>query len=115
MGTSGTGHDRCPSHLVRAHSGARTPPTGGDKKLAKPIFVSRGARKIFEPISASGHAQDLLNHRLLRVLQATGGALARLTQLGAGARASSDVPFRARIRQQCLHGFSELEHPVWFA
>jgi hypothetical protein len=47
MGTSGTGHDRCPSHLVRAHSGARTPPTGGDEKISKIDFGFKGGSKNF--------------------------------------------------------------------
>jgi hypothetical protein len=45
MVTSGTGHDRCPSQLFRAHSapGATSPVT--TKKLAKSNLVSREGQK----------------------------------------------------------------------
>ncbi|BAL07314.1 hypothetical protein BJ6T_20350 [Bradyrhizobium japonicum USDA 6] len=44
MGTSGTGHDRCPSLVSRAHQ-APGPPCGGDWKIIKTGFGFKGSEK----------------------------------------------------------------------
>jgi len=44
MVTSGTGHDRCPSH-GRAHLAPGRHRPVATKKLAKPLSVSRGVKK----------------------------------------------------------------------
>jgi len=46
MDTSGTGHDRCPSPGP-GPCGARTPPSGGVKKISKVVFGFKRGAKIF--------------------------------------------------------------------
>ena len=46
MVTSGTGHDRCPSPGP-GPLGARTPPSGGDKKISKTAFGFKRGQKNF--------------------------------------------------------------------
>ena len=47
MVTSGTGHDRCPSQLFRAHSAPGSPSPVTDKKIARSNLVSRRVKKNF--------------------------------------------------------------------
>ena len=53
MDTSGTGHDRCPSLLSRAHQ-APGPPCGGDWKIIKNGFGFKGGAKNFRPGHRAG-------------------------------------------------------------
>jgi hypothetical protein len=59
MGTSGTGHDRCPSLVSRAHQ-APGPPCGGDWKIIKTAFGFKGWQKIFDPVLEAGMLSAML-------------------------------------------------------
>lgn len=47
MGTSGTGHDRCPSQFPQPDMALGTPPRGSGGKIKKPVFGFKGVAKNF--------------------------------------------------------------------
>jgi hypothetical protein len=53
MGTSGTGHDLCPSLVSRAHQ-ASGPSCGGNWKIIKTAFGFKGVAKNFRSFFGGG-------------------------------------------------------------
>jgi hypothetical protein len=83
MDTSGTGHDRCPSPGPGPW-GARTPPSGGVKKISKVVFgFKRGAKNFLDAWRRSSDA-TLAIRFINKILRR--GALRDPTVCWAGAR-----------------------------